>query len=205
MDRYVFDLISSYERRLNELGSVVTSASRTAECCEDAISQSRELAAVLRNNLKNTLARNCSLRCRDFDRFMAGVFARIETRQRELERDRSDIKTRLADYIAGQKAAAAALREELAVLDSDLSSERLPGLLAGLKSAYRDEGEQTLARLRDFELRVEAFRLEQSLLREQLSRLLERADSVNMEDLKRLRAEVLCEPAAPAKKLVPAA
>lgn len=196
----VLDFIGSYERRLAELESLIGAAYQAAICCDETLSQARALVRMLRENLKDTLARNCSLRRRDFDSLMARVFDRVESSQREIERERAQIKAKLATYITGQKEIAAALRHELARSAQEGSSERLDELLDKIKSSYRNEGEETLARLRDFELRVEAFRLEQSVLHSQLRRLLDQGSSISIEDVRRLKTQLLFGTAAPGKE-----
>lgn len=201
MENLVLELIASYEQCISRVESLINGAYQSAISPDETLP--REQGEMLRESLRETLAWNCSLRRKDFNRLMARIFARIEDSRRELEKERALIRARLADYMAGQREALIALRYELMRVDQE-SADGIGKQVARIRYGYGSEGDDILSKLNDFQLRLEALRREQQVLNSELRRLLERGESLRLQDIKRLEAArepALFQTAAPGREV----
>ena len=60
--------------------------------------------------------------------------------------------------------------------------------MAMIKAAYQEGGQELIATLRNFQLRLESFQTEQEEINHKLQRLVERGESLRLEDLRQLEA-----------------
>jgi len=60
--------------------------------------------------------------------------------------------------------------------------------MAMIKAAYQERGQEMFATLRNFQLRLESFQVEQEEINHKLQRLVERGESLSLEDLRQLEA-----------------
>ena len=77
MQEMVLDLINSYEHRVVTVESLINNAFESGEYSDEGLSQAYSQSQKLKEELRETLVRNCSLRRKDFDVTTAMVFTCI--------------------------------------------------------------------------------------------------------------------------------
>jgi hypothetical protein len=189
MKDMVLELIDSYEHRVVTVESLINSAYETTSDSDEGISESYNTAQKLRESLRETLVRNCSLRRKDFDAFTAAVFSSIDKKKLDIENERKQIREILKAYLARQKELVTALKEQLAEFGLEgTDKDNLETILNDIKTSQREEGEQTFSLLRDIQIRLKIFRQELADLNNNLQRVLERGELLNLEDLRQLQS-----------------
>ncbi len=194
MKDLVLDLINSYEHRVVTVESLINNAYETAVDSDEGLSQDYNTAQKLRDALRETLVRNCSLRRKDFDAFASKVFSSIDTKKVEIENQRKLIRETLKAYLGRQKELVTSLKEQLAKLGLEGSNkDSLELLLNDIKTSQKEEGEQTFSLLRDIQFRLKTFRIELADLNSNFQRILERGELLKLEDLRQLQSTLAQE------------
>jgi len=185
----VLDLITSYESRIatvEELMTTVYQATVTSDGNFDILDEERER---LKTGLQKTLAKNCSLRRKDFDHLVEAVFSDSNNKRGAIEEERSRVREKVKEYLNDQKQLANNLRQQLIELAREKTDKNgLDTVMGNIRAMYEDRGQQLLAILRDFQLHLEAFRKEQEEINRKLQRLVDRGESLSLEDLRQLEA-----------------
>lgn len=194
MKDLVSDIITSYEHRIVAVESLITNAYETAVDSDDGISQPYETGQKLRDDLRENLVRNCSLRRKDFDNLTSKIFADIDLKKTEIESERRLVKERLRAYLRRQQELVASLKQQLAKSgQEDYSRDNLEAILNNIRTSQKEAGEKTFALLRDFQFRLKIFRQELEGLNDKLQRILERGEILKLEDLRQLQAGLAYE------------
>jgi hypothetical protein len=194
MKDLVLDLINSYEHRVVTVESLINNAYETTVDSDEGLSQAYNTAQKLRDDLRETLVRNCSLRRKDFDVFTAMVFSSIDKKKMDIENERKLIREILKTYLSRQKELVIALKEQLVKFSLEGSNkDSLELLLNDIKTSQKEEGEQTFSLLRDIQFRLKTFRLELADLNSNFQRILERGELLKLEDLRQLQSTLAQE------------
>jgi DNA polymerase III delta prime subunit len=194
MKDMVLDLINSYEHRVTTVESLIDSAYETTMDSDEWLSLAYERGQKLRAEIRETLVRNCSLRRKDFDAFASKVFSNIDTKKMEIENQRKLTREILKAYLGRQKLLVIVLKQQLAEFSMEGSNkDSLELLLSDIKTSQKEEGEQTLALLRDMQFRLKTFRQELADLNDNLQRILKRGELLKLEDLRQLRSALANE------------
>jgi hypothetical protein len=194
MKDLVLDLIDSYEHRVITVENLVNNAYETTIDSDEGLSQAYDTAQKLRDDLRETLVKNCSLRRKDFDAFAEMVFSSIEKKKRDIENERKRIREILKAYLGRQRELVTALKEQMAKFSQDGSNKNgLESLLDNIKTSQKDEGEQTFLLLRDIQFRLNNLRLELADLNSNLQRILERGELLKLEDFRQLQSTMAQE------------
>jgi hypothetical protein len=194
MKELVLDLINSYEQRVMTVENLINNAFESALDSEEGLTQAYDQSQKLKENLRERLVHNCSLRRKDFEAYSALVFNRIEKKKTEIENERKLIREVLKTYLTRQKELVAALKEQLAQFSLDASGKNnLETLITNIKVSQKEEGEQTFALLSDIQFRLQNFRLELADLNSNLKRVLERGELLDLEDFRQLQATLAQE------------
>jgi hypothetical protein len=189
MKEAVLDLVTSYENRISMVEELTTTAYQATVATDESLAELEKEREGLKASLRETLARNCSLRRKDFDSLMEGVLADYMTKRREIEEERNLVREKLQEYLHEQKELAASVRQRLAEFAQDREhNDALQAMVSDLKAVYHDRGQQVFALLRGFRSRLELFQNEQEEINRKLKRLLDRRESLRVEDLKQLEA-----------------
>jgi hypothetical protein len=194
MQELVLDLINSYEHRVVTVETLINNAFESGIDSDEGLSQAYNQAQLFKQTLRETLVRNCSLRRKDFDAFTALVFNRIDNKKADIENERKQIRELLKAYLSRQRELITALKEQLANFCLGGSSkDSLETLLDGIKISQKEEGEQTFSLLKDIQFRLKTFRLELADLNNNLARILERGELLQLEDLRQLESTLAVE------------
>lgn len=162
------DLINSYEMRVKTVGSLMH---QTAKLLQDRWLEQERLIGQLRQNL----AKNQSLRKKDFDSMMAWIYNRQEEQKKEIEE-------RLERFYAEEKGFIGSLRLTLAKGGSEGSFS--------LKDIYQDIFSRQRKRENEIACLIRNFHIEQEELRCLLRRLLKKGETAKIKDFKGLLREM---------------
>jgi hypothetical protein len=185
----VLDLITSYENRIATVEELMTTAYQatvTSHGSFDVLDEERER---LKTGLQKTLAKNCSLRKKDFNRLLEKVLSNSDENRNAIEEERSRVREKVKEYLDEQKKLANYLRQQLVELAQEKTDKGcLDAIIGNIKATYEDKGQLLFAMLRDFQLHLEAFQREQEEINHKLQRLAERGESLSLEDLRQMEA-----------------
>jgi hypothetical protein len=185
----VLDLITSYENRIATVEELMTTAYQatvTSHGSFDVLDEERER---LKTDLQKTLAKNCSLRKKDFNRLLEKVLSNSDENRNAIEEERSRVREKVKEYLDEQKKLANYLRQQLVELAQEKTDKGcLDAIIGNIKATYEDKGQLLFAMLRDFQLHLEAFQREQEEINHKLQRLAERGESLSLEDLRQMEA-----------------
>jgi hypothetical protein len=158
----------------------------TSDGSFDVLDEERER---LKTGLQKTLARNCSLRKKDFDHLLERVLSNSNKSREAIEEERSQVREKVKEYLDEQKQLANYLRQQLVELAQEKTDKGcLDAIIGNIKATYEDKGQRLFARLRDFQLHLEVFQREQEEINHKLQRLVDRGESLSLEDLRQLEA-----------------
>jgi metal-responsive CopG/Arc/MetJ family transcriptional regulator len=172
----VEDGITSYEEKIESVNVAFDEAGLIFGEFHESVTDIREERERIKAALRDTLAKNESLRRKDFDAMMGIVLSSQEQRERE-------VKAMLAGYLAQQKEMAGKLREHLNSFRNSLvtgEAERLQRFQTLIREIL---GEQE-TRKAEITERLKAFQKEQSVLAVTFRELLSKGRELRIKDLK---------------------
>jgi len=185
----VLDLITSYESRIATVEELMTTAYQATETSDGSFGILDEERERLKTGLQKTLTKNCSLRKKDFNRLLERLLSDSNKNREAIEEERSRIREKVKEYLDEQKQLANYLRQQLIELTQEKTDKGcLDAIIGNIKATYGDKGQLLFAILRDFQLHLEAFQKEQEEINHKLQRLVDRGESLSLEDLRRLEA-----------------
>jgi hypothetical protein len=194
MQELVLDLINSYEHRVDTVENLINNAFETGVDSDEGLTLAYCHSQKLKEDLRETMVRNCSLRRKDFDASMSLVFNRVEQKKTAIENERKQIRELLKAYLNRQKVLISALKDQLTNFSlGNTNKDSLELLLDDIKISQKEEGEQTFSLLKDIQFRLKTFRLELADLNSNLERILERGELLKVEDLRQLRSTLAVE------------
>jgi hypothetical protein len=113
----VDEIIFSYEERLQGISAIIDNTQALREF-QESISVTKQEREILKIELRDTLARNESLRKKDFDAMMNAIL--LSQDDREIE-----VKGLLSSYLAEQREMAKKLRENLGSFSGSLNQDNI--------------------------------------------------------------------------------
>jgi len=189
MKELVLDLVNCCENRISMVEELITGAHYATATLNASLGELADERARLKASLQEILARNCSLRRKDFNILMGRIISDSEMKKSGLEEERKRVREELKGYVDEQKQLVTSLRQQLVKFTHDKEGkDALEATIAKMKVAYQHKGQQVFALLRDFQLRLEAFQREQEEINQKLQRLVERGEALRFEDLRQLEA-----------------
>jgi len=189
MNKLVLDIVTCYENRISTVKELVTGEYYTAATVDAILATVAEERARLKTSLQEILARNCSLRRKDFSTLMERITSEFERMKRELEEERECVGEGLKGYLDEQKQLVTSLRQQLADFTYEKANrDALEATMTKFKAAYQEKGQEMFAALRNFQLRLESFQAEQEEMNHKLQRFVDRGESLRIEDLRQLAA-----------------
>ena len=188
MEEMVLDLISSYENRICVVEKLVTTADS-----DESLSELGKETEKLKTTLRETLVNNCSLRRKDFNKLMERMLSDFEKDKKKIEEEQQQVRDKVKGYLSEQKELAASLREKLARFATDAEKDSLKAAIQEFKTACQDKGEQVFVLLRDFQSRLDVFQRGQEEVNHKLQRLVDRGETLRIEDLRQVEAAKACQ------------
>jgi len=185
----VLELITSYESRIATVEELISTAYEATAASDNSFGALDEERDRLRANLQKTLSKNCFLRRKDFNRLMEGILSDSEKKRRALEEEQSLFREKVKEYLNEQKQLANCLRQQLVELaEGKTDKGGLDVVIGNIRAMYEGRGQQLFTMLHDFQIHLEAFQREQEEINHKLQALLDRGESLSIEDLRQLKA-----------------
>jgi len=120
---------------------------------------------------------------------MERITSEFKRSKSELEEEREYVREGLKRYLDEQKQLVTSLRQHLVDFACEkVGRDALGATMAMIKAAYQERGQEMFATLRNFQLRLKSFQAEQEEINHKLQRLVERGESLRLEDLRQLEA-----------------
>lgn len=189
MDGLLLNLVSSYEERVAMVEEVIASAYHAAVASDADLVELQNERERLRTALRELLAKNCSLRRKDFDKLLEKILADSKIKREEIEEEQNRVMEGLDGYLKEQKGLISRLRESLERLaEGEAEWSGVAAAVADLKGTCQDKGKQLLSTLRAFQLSLTAYRKEEEGINQALRRLVEKGGLATTEDLRQLEA-----------------
>ena len=189
MNELVLDIVTCYENRISMVEELVTGEYYTTATLDASLAAVAGERARLKTSLQEILARNCSLRRKDFNTLMERIASESERMKRELEEERESAREGLKRYLDEQKQSVISLRQQLVDFACEkVGRDALGATMTVIKATYQERGQEMFATLRNFQLRLESFQAEQEEINHKLQRLVERGESLRLEDMRQLKA-----------------
>lgn len=196
MKKILKDIVTSYDNRISEVGTVIENTYQVLEEYQNDILQSKEDREKIEAQLREALTNQQHLRRKDFDQMIEKISGGITDRKEKIENNQYIIREELKGYLDKQKDIAAALRERLARFTDHLKeneSNRLVDFkiyLKGLQSQQEKRGEEVRKMLEGFRKELEVYRAEQMLMSQTLRNLLSKGNSLRIRDFKVAISEI---------------
>jgi ABC-type transporter Mla subunit MlaD len=185
----VLNIITSYESRVSMVEELISTAYEATIASESSFGALDEERERLKSSLQKTLAKNCSLRRKDFNRLMERVLSESNGKREVIEKERGQLREKVKEYLNEQKELANCLREQIFELAQEKADKSgLDAVINNIRAAYEGTGQQLFAMLRDFQLHLDAFQREQANINHKLRGLMEQGESLSIEDLRQLEA-----------------
>jgi len=181
MKNIVEDIISSYENRIQNIGAIFETTHQLLEGFQNSFLDTRQERERLNAELRDNLAKNKSLRRKDFDNMMQGILCAQDEREKE-------VKNLLKTYLNEQKQMACALGENLGKFKNSLTkgeAERMREFQNLIKGILARQDERRV----EVTLKLREFQKEQKDLANSLKQLLAKGRELRIKDLKSMLAE----------------
>ena len=185
----VLELITSYESRIATVEELMTTAYQATETSDGSFDILDEERERLKTGLQKTLTKNCSLRRKDFNRLMERVLSDSDKNREAIEEEQNRVREKVKEYLDEQKQLANSLRLQIVELVKEkMDKGCLDTIISNIKATYADKGQRLFAMLRDFQQRLKDFQREQEEINCKLQRLVDRGESLSLEDVRQLEA-----------------
>ena len=185
----VLDLITCYESRIATVEELMTTAYQatvTSGGSFDILDKERER---LKTGLQKTLARNCSLRKRDFDCLLEQLLSDSNKNRVAIQEEQNRVREKVKEYLDEQKQLSSSLRQQIVELTQEkMDKGCLDAVIGKIKATYEDKGQRLFSILRNFQLRLKDFQREQEEINHKLQKLVDRGESLSLEDMRQLEA-----------------
>lgn len=170
------EIISSYEERLQSINSFFDNTQTVLGEFQESFSNTNHEREILKVQLRDTLAKNESLRKKDFDIMMNAILLSQEDRERE-------VRSLLNNYLVEQKEMAKQLKENLGSFKDGLNKNNIDRISEFHQMLKNMLGEQE-KRKAEVTARLKMFQKEQKELYRTLEDLLLKGKELRIRDLK---------------------
>jgi len=175
------DIISSYEDRIHNIGAIFDTTHQILECFQDSFLDTRWEREKINAELRENLAKNESLRKRDFDNMIQGILSSQEEREKE-------VRNLLNRYLNEQKEMAHTLRENLKNFKDSLARgeaqrvKKFQGMIKEILTKQDERKDEVTSKLKEFQK-------EQQEMAKRLKELLDKGRELQIKDLKLMLKE----------------
>jgi hypothetical protein len=172
----VEDILASYETRIENLSSIFEVSQSLIDCLPESLLDNKQEKEKINIQLRDLLAKNDSLRKKDYDKMMSGVLSFQEECGEE-------IKGLVKEYFTEERSVALVLKEALKECKDALARgevEKIKHVQSALKTLFTRQEErksEIVSRLREFQG-------EQKEIPRQLTDLLAKGEALRIMDFK---------------------
>lgn len=190
MKEMVLDIITSYESRILAVEEWMSNTYQLAAASDQAAGTLDKERARLTVSLQEKLAQNCSLRRKDFAGVMQNILAESEQKRRGIEEQQKQVVAKIKAYLYELKELNGSLRQQLCepAASDKTDKDSLDTVVNSVRATCKDSGQQLLVMLRDFQSDLIAYRSGQEEINQKLQRLVDRGESLRIEDLRHLKS-----------------
>ena len=181
MKNIVEDIISSYEARIQSIGTIFDITGQLLEGFQESLLDTRQEREKINAELRENLARNESLRKKDFDNMMRDILSAQEEREKQ-------VRSLLKDYLNEQKEMAHALGANLTEVKDALSkgeAQRIKEFHAEITEILAEQEQ----RKKEVSSRLKEFHKKQQEMAKRLKELLAKGRGLRIKDLKSMLAK----------------
>lgn len=181
MKNIVENIVSSYETRIQNIESIFETTHQLLEGFQNSFLDTRQEREKLNAVLRESLAKNESLRKKDFDGMMQGILSTQDEREKE-------VKDLLKTYLNEQKEMAHALGENLGKFKDSLAKGEVQRvkefqiLIKDILARQEERKEEVNSKLKEFQK-------EQQQMAKRLKELLAKGSQLRIKDLKSMLKE----------------
>lgn len=181
MKNVVESIISSYEARIQSIGAIFDTTHQLLEGFQDNLLDTRQERERINGQLRENLAKNESLRKKDFDNMMRDILSAQGQREKQ-------VRSLLKSYLDEQKEVAKVLTESLGRVKDALSggqAQRVKEFQAAITEilAKQDQRKQEVSS------ELKEFQKNQRQMARRLKGLLAKGGELRIKDLKSMLAE----------------
>jgi hypothetical protein len=181
MKQMVDQIVSSYETRIESIGTLFDTTHQVLQGFQDSLLDTREERGKLNEELRENLAKNKSLRRKDFDNLMEGIILTQNEREKE-------VRDLLNTYLNEQRAMARDLKDNLGKFRDSLSEgeaqrvKEFQQMIKEILAKQTERKDEVISKLKEF-------KKEQKMLASRLNELLAKGRALRIKDLKRMLNE----------------
>lgn len=175
------NIVSSYETKIRSVGAIFNTTHQLLHTFQNSFLDARQEREKLKAQLRENLAKNGSLRKKDFDNMMQEILS-------SQERSESRVRDLLNSYLNGQQEMAHTLRGNLAKIKDALAkgeAQRAGEFQAVIKDILAEQEE----RKQEATFKLKEFQKEQQEIANRLGELLAKGTELRVKDLKSMLAE----------------
>ena len=177
----VENVISSYEARIQSIGAIFDSTHQLLEGFQDGLLDTRGEREKINAELRGNLAKNESLRKKDFDNMMQDILSAQDQREKQ-------VKSLLKNYLNEQREMANALGESLGNVKDALSKGEIQRIKE-FQAAVTDILAKQEQRKQEVSSELKEFQKNQQEMAKRLKELLAKGGELRIKDLKSMLAE----------------
>jgi len=181
MQNIIEDIISSYEVRIQSIGAIFDTTHQLLEGFQDNLLDTRQEREEINGELRENLAKNESLRKKDFDNMMQDILSAQEQKEKQ-------VRSLLKNYLDEQKEVANALTESLGKFKDALSggeAQRVKEFQAAITEILAKQEQ----RKEEVSSELKEFQKNQQEMAKRLKGLLAKGRKLRIKDLKSMLAE----------------
>jgi hypothetical protein len=178
MRTIVDHIVSTYETRVQNIGTLFDTTHQLLQGFQDSLLDTKQEREELNAELRENLARNNSLRKKDFDQIMGGMISGQNEREEE-------VKELLNTYLREQTAMTRDLKENLGMFRESLVEgeaqrvKEVQQMIKGILAKQTERKDEVISRLKEY-------KTEQKLLAFRLKELAAKGRDLRIRDLKRM-------------------
>jgi hypothetical protein len=170
------EITSSYEDRLQSITTIIDNTQIVLNEFQESLINTTQGREKLKSDLRDTLARNESLRKKDFDTMMSVIL--LFQNDREIE-----VRGLLNGYLAEQRAMAKTLKENLGSFRGSLNGNNIDRVKE-FRQMLQDILKKQEERKTEVTIKLKGFQKEQNELSSALAGLLSKGRELRIRDLK---------------------
>lgn len=192
IDGFFDNIISSYETRIQKIQTAFQSSENITESShflfdnvQSSLNDLRKERDVLNSKLCETLAKNGSLRKKDYNTMMSGILCALDEKEKEAE-------SQFLVFIEAQKETAQSLKNSLLGI-KDIGSQDASEKIAIIKEQLSQISKLQEMRKETVMKTFMDFQQMHNRMMECLKNLLEKGDHILIQDIKKVRDQIIKE------------
>jgi hypothetical protein len=192
IDRFLENIITSYEERIKKIQTVFQTSENITESShsmfdnvQNSLNYLKKERDFLNSRLCETLAKNGSLRKKDYNTMMSGILNALDEKEREVE-------SRFLNFIEAQKNSVKLLKNSLLGIKNITSkdtNEKITVIKDQLSQISKQQEMKKEAVMKSFM----GFQKLHNRMTELLENLLEKGDHIQIQDIKKVKDQIIEE------------